>query len=840
MALALGLGAPAAAAPPAARFEREIRPFLEEHCYDCHADGREKGQVAFDTFASVDALLAERELWAKVLTNVRADLMPPSGHPRPTGAQRRRLEAFVKRDVLGISARDPDPGRVTLRRLNRVEYRNTIRDLTGFDLKVEDELPPDDTGFGFDNNGDVLTLSPLLLEKYMQLAETIVAASVPRTARVPAAKALPAEAFRAPDGSSKPKLSFREPADLAQKVAVDPRKGGRYRLEIDAQVGGPFDFDPGRAKLTVALDGEKGVEQELGWTNHKSVRFSFERALEPGDHRVGIVLAPLPSPQVTKTPIELKILAVTLHGPLDEARWVRPPTFDRFFTKDPPQGASEEERRAYAAEALGRFATRAFRRPVDAATIEKLVNVAAAVWGQPGKRLEDGIAEALVPVLSSPRFLYRVEGEAAAAPGGRAARHPFVDEYALASRLSYFLWSTMPDDELFRLAAAGKLRRGLHGQVERMLRDPRAQALVENFTGQWLQTRDVQGIDIAAAMVLARDKGEEKEMLQIQAEIEALQAQPPQKAPEKPTPEQEAERKRRRERFGRFFRPAADLTPELRTSMQQETEQTFAHVVRKNRPVVELLDADYTFLNEKLAKHYDVPGVTGPEMRLVKLPRGSVRGGILTQGSTLVVTSNPTRTSPVKRGLFILDNVLGVPPPPAPADVPPLEEAEKKAGDREPTLREALAVHREKPLCNSCHNRMDPLGLALENFNAMGMWREQERGQKIDAAGKLVTGESFSDIREVKRVLATKHRRDFYRCLTEKLLTYALGRGLSHADVGAVDEIVARLERNGGRFQTLLTAVVDSAPFQRRRARTPIAGMPGPLAPASSAPRSVR
>jgi hypothetical protein len=289
---------------------------------------------------------------------------------------------------------------------------------------------------------------------------------------------------------------------------------------------------------------------------------------------------------------------------------------------------------------------------------------------------------------------------------------------------------------------------------------------------------------------------------------------------EKLTPEQKKELEELRENFRRrFARPTVELDGPLRKAMKQETEMLFAHVLREDRSVLELVDSDYTFLNERLAKHYALTNlnVNGNEMRLVNLPENSPRGGLLTHGSVLVVTSNPTRTSPVKRGLFVLDNVLGLPPPPPPADIPLLEESEKEFKGKDPTLRQVLEIHREKPLCASCHNRMDPLGLALENFNALGMWREKERGQPIDAAGKLMTGESFQDIREVRRVLATKHRQDFYRCLTEKLLTYALGRGLEYYDVETVDQIVARLESENGRFSALLMGVVESAPFQMRR-----------------------
>jgi hypothetical protein len=259
----------------------------------------------------------------------------------------------------------------------------------------------------------------------------------------------------------------------------------------------------------------------------------------------------------------------------------------------------------------------------------------------------------------------------------------------------------------------------------------------------------------------------------------------------------------------------------LRWAMREETQLSFQYVMRENRSVLELVESDYTFLNQRLATHYGITNVVGKEMRRVTLPADSPRGGILTDGSVLVVTSNPTRTSPVKRGLFILDNVLGIPPPPPPANIPPLEASEKAFADHQPTLRETLEIHRGKPLCSSCHNRMDPLGLSLENFNALGMWRENERGVAIDAGGKLITGENFHDIREVKHVLVEHHRLEFYRCLTEKLLTYALGRGLEYYDVDTVDRIVDALDKANGRFSVLLTGVIQSAPFQKTRNPSP-------------------
>jgi hypothetical protein len=327
----------------------------------------------------------------------------------------------------------------------------------------------------------------------------------------------------------------------------------------------------------------------------------------------------------------------------------------------------------------------------------------------------------------------------------------------------------------------------------------------------------VDGIDINAFVVVARDAGDERDMQRRRERFQALNAVPD----EQKTQEQKDELQRLREQGQRRRnnRNNVQLDGELRRALRDETLMKVGHVIRENRSVLELLDADYTFLNERLAKHYALTnlGVTGPEMRRVSLPAGSPRGGVLTDGSVLIVTSNPTRTSPVKRGLFILDNILGVPPPPPPANVPPLEESEKEVAGHQPTLRESLAKHREDALCRSCHNRMDPLGLALENFNALGMWRDQERRQPIDAGGRLITGETFNDVRELKRVLVTKHRQDFYHCLAEKFLTYALGRGVEYYDIETLDQIVARLEKENGKFSALLDGVIQSAPFQKRR-----------------------
>jgi hypothetical protein len=430
----------------------------------------------------------------------------------------------------------------------------------------------------------------------------------------------------------------------------------------------------------------------------------------------------------------------------------------------------------------------------------------------------------------------------------------------------------MPDEELFRLADQGELRKNLGAQLKRMLADSRSNALVENFTGQWLQVRDVEGVQIDSRAVTFRDLDpNSEEFRQLQQFRRRFQQNLPQNnaaqkgardpvangskqandaksaggkdgkqgargketadAKETATAKDAADGKQAgkgkqppRPNFRRrFFGPRVEFDRELRVAMRRETEMLFDHVLRDDRSLLDLIDCDYTFLNERLAQHYGISGVTGREMRLVKLAEDSPRGGVLTNGSVLAVTSNPTRTSPVKRGLFVLDNIIGLPPPPPPASIPDLEDSEKAFKDHEPTLREVLEVHRRDTLCSSCHSRMDPLGLALENFNALGMWREKERGQPIEPSGTLITGEEFKNIRELKQIIRDNHRTDFYRCLTEKLLTYALGRGLEDYDVEAVDRIIARLEKEDGRISALISGIVESAPFQKRRATAHVA-----------------
>ncbi|HVT73330.1 MAG TPA: DUF1592 domain-containing protein [Lacunisphaera sp.] len=839
-----------AADTPLQSFQRDIQPVLEEYCYDCHGDGAKKGGVRLDGFAT-DAAIADHALWLRVMKNVRAGIMPPADEPRPPAADVAKLMGWIKTEAFGLDLRHPDPGRVTVRRLNRVEYRNTVRDLLGVDYDTEKEFPPDDTGQGFDNLADVLTISPMLLERYLDAAQAIVAEAVPTQPRAVAEEALrgrdfatikadaPATLAAAPAAlvaeggeSSAPgpvpaaatgpfkrpvpqvageglELSYYTPAVVAARYAA--KDAGEYQVTINLRALESYvddQFDLNRCRLLFKADGETLFNQEFVREGDKTFEFTFDRTWTKGPHELAFEVQPVGPDRDQKRMLRVRINTVTVRGPLAEKYWVQPKAYARFFPRKVP--GRKAARHAYAAELLRDFATRAYRRPADPATVERLAAMADRIAGQPGGTFEAGVAQAMVAVLASPRFIFREEDVEPLRPG---QAYPEIDEYALASRLSYFLWSSMPDPELFRLAGAHRLRAGLPAQIDRMLRDRKAHEFVRNFTGQWLEARDIGNVQINSFDVYLREHPNPA-IETAQATFRRINQIPE----DQRTPAEKAAFAEARQTFlGVLRAPRPDLNWRLRDAMRRETEMVFARVIDEDRSLVELIESDYTYLNEELAKHYGIPGVTGPEMRLVTLPPGSPRGGVLTQGTVLAVTSNPTRTSPVKRGVFVLDAILGARPPPPPPNIPALEDAASPEKLRQMSLRENLALHASNEMCASCHSRMDPLGLALENFNAMGAWRDSEFNRPIEPAGRLITGEKFSDVRELKHILAHQHRRDFYYCFAQKLLTYALGRSLEYYDTETVDELVAQLEAAGGRPSALLQGIVMSAPFQQRR-----------------------
>jgi hypothetical protein len=642
-------------------------------------------------------------------------------------------------------------------------------------------------------------MSPLLMEKYLTAAQAVVAKAVPVATRVPASQIAGVEDFKYPDGTPTVGKIIRGsglgadgtlaiglpyPKESSVSHVFDVKQAGDYRVVLEQNFRGDFVPNPQHAVITVAVDGKQVSEKEHGWESNHDVDDVYSVHWEPGPHTISTAIKPaatLGKGTTGRGADNLyNIKKVRLEGPLDPTQWVHPANYTRFFTRDEvPSDAAE--RRAYAREIFSAFASKAYRRPAPPESVNQLVEIAEKFYSVPGTSFESGVAQAMVAALASPRFLFRVDRSAPSAASAAAAK---VDDYSLASRLSYFLWSTMPDDELFRLAAAGRLRANLGAQVKRMLADPHSAAFIENFTGQWLQTRLVTTVPLNPREIMAREGVS----------------------------------------VGGGGRGGArggnSVSDVLRNASKQETEKYFEYVLREDRSVDEFLSSDYTFLNETLASAYKISDVKGQDLRKVVLPPGDPHGGILTMGSVLMITSNPTRTSPVKRGKWILENILAAPTPPPPPNVPALEDSKPKDDSHVPTLRETLAIHREDAMCASCHNRMDPPGLALENFNALGKWRDQEYKQKIDPSGQLATGETFTNITELKHILVSNHKLEFYRCLTEKMLTYALGRGLEYYDVPTVDKIVENLDRNHGAFSALLNGVIQSAPFQQQRLLT--------------------
>ena len=819
----LGSIVPAAAATSddaaMAKFEEVVAPILRKRCYECHGDGMKKAGIAFDELTTREHILRDPQLWLKVLRNTRSQIMPPPEEPALTSAEQAALEQWIRTGAFGLDPAKPDPGRVTIRRLNRAEYRNTLRDLIGANFDAEAALPPDDVGYGFDNIGDVMSISPMRMEKFIEAAMTAVQQAVPHDTVVMSTQTLVGGDFVTADGTQNAeKYSYYQARTTSHTFKI--KTAGEYRLMLNTKLDGEATpVDPQRCRVVWKADGKVFMEKEHGWADMEYLTDTFTFKWEPGDHVVTCELTPVfPELKPLRTKMEYRVLFAVFDGPLAKELWAHHPNYHRFYTRDrPPTDAAE--RRAYAREVLARFAARAYRRPVAKETVDQLVELAERSYSLPGTTFEKGIAQAVVAVLASPRFLFHIEQPEPAAPGQTVAR---LDEYSLASRLSYALWSSMPDDELTQLAAKGELRRNFHAQVRRMIADPKATAFSENFAGQWLQSRGVIDVPINSQVVMAGDAPPAPANAPAAATPPPPPPAPPPGAPAAGAPFAAGGPPRGPGPGRGFFRrprpaPGTELTTDIRFAMKQEAEAYFHHIVREDRSVLELLNSNYTFVNEHLAPVYGIADIKGPEMRRVELPPDSARGGVLTMGSVLTVTSNPTRTSPVKRGKWILENILGAPPAPPPPDIPSLEDAKKEGDHKTLSQRELLALHRADPKCASCHARMDPLGIAMESFNAFGRARTHDSGQPIDPSGELASGEKFAGARDLKQSLIEKHRVEFYRTLTEKLLTYTLGRGTEYYDVPTIDAIVERLDRDNGRFSTLLFGVLDSVPFQQRR-----------------------
>jgi hypothetical protein len=733
--------------PPARdkEFDAQVRPLLETYCFACHGPKKQKAKVDFSTARGEGDLARNQPLWLAAVKQLKTRAMPPDDEKKqPTDAERDKLAAWLDAAMDRIDERAPrDPGRVTLRRLNRAEYNNTIRDLVGLDLHPADDFPLDDVSEGFDTLGDVLSLPPLLLDRYVDAANRILESTV--VADGPAAlldKKVEGAAL-ARDGVKDGVLDMALEREISTKISVPA--GGRYEVRIRASQKKAAE---GAAVLVVYVDGVDMALLRVQAEQGRPEVYSGSFALQAGERKLSLRHTPHRAPNKGDVTPETHLFleSYEIAGP------ERSLSHRRIFFVD-------ADDRDSARKILDRFAARAFRRPLAAGESDRILALYDAARKK-GKGFAAGVRQGLWSILVSPHFIFRVERDTSDRDEAGACR---LNDWELASRLSYFLWSTMPDEALIDLAAKGRLRDPavLKEQARRMLADPKARALVDNFAGQWLGLRKLETI------------------------------QPD---------------------HGMF--PSFNET--LRRAMIDEPWMFFERIVRDDRSILDLVDADYTFLNEPLAKHYGIKDVKGDAMRRVEL-KDPNRGGVLTMAGILTLTSHPTRTSAVKRGKWILDEILGAPPPPPPPNVPELNEASKDRPDAKTlSLRQRLELHRADPQCFGCHKRMDVLGLGMENFDPIGRWRENDSGKRIDVAGTLPTGEKFSTPGQLKKILAGC-KEDFARALAEKMFIFALGRATERCDRREIKRVVDSLKRNEYRFSALIEEVVTSYPFRHRR-----------------------
>ena len=756
-----------------------LRAFLARHCAECHDGGRAEGEVVLAWPADDARLLAERRNWETALRRIEAGEMPPHDRPRPSPADAAAFVKAVRQRYDAADLRAPaDPGRVTMRRLNRVEYRNTIRDLVGVDFDPTVDFPSDEIGHGFDTIGDVLTLSPLLLERYLDAAEAVMERAIP-AAPPPVGRRRRASRYTEPASPGVAGLLVAEFRRMSTS-GTEAIELGPIHSPFEWAADGDYEFRtrvyadpdaPQPVRLTILVSGkelpEPSAKEDLdrlsgsvprparilqsfvvtGTSRQTAQELTLRIPPLPGRERMLIAIG---KPAADAPPTTVFVEGMELIGPLD----TQPATQKRLLSCD-PAGSLEERTR----EVLARFLRRAFRRRLETGELDRHAALVERAM-KDGRPWHEAVQFAMQAALCSPKFLFRVESDDS--PDAAGVRP--LDEFQLASRLSYFLWSTMPDDELLDLADRGQLSAGLDGQVRRMLADPRADALVTSFAMQWLQLKRIEFISPDGGLFPAFDNA-------------------------------------------------------LRTAMIRETELFVGSVFREDRSVLELIDADSTFVNAALAKHYGLEqsyrsaGGTGKDFRRVRTA-DRTRGGLLSQAGILTATSNPTRTSPVKRGRWVLEQLLGEPPPPPPPNVPELPENE--GGVATASLRERMEVHRRNAACAGCHARMDAIGFALENYDAVGGFRTKDGGFDIDAGGTFPDGTSFSGPAGLKDVLLLK-KREFCRCLTEKMMTFALGRGLEPSDRSTIERIVDRLEAEDCRASVLVAGIVASDAFRQRR-----------------------
>jgi hypothetical protein len=740
--------------------QHKIIPFLNKHCTDCHGEDSQEGGIAVHKLASVDQFLTERRMWERVYRMIDSGAMPPSDYePMAAPAAREEVATLMHDELYNFDCKLVyNPGRSTVQRLNKAEYNNTIQDLFSVQISPADKFPADDVGDGFDNIGDVLSLPPLLMEKYLSAAEEITDIVIDsRDYSKPRRETVLAEELAASNDSQSHSEGYRILASHGElSHQFDVGAAGEYEIQVKAMADQAGDE---KARFAVKVGDDSIKEFEVA-EHRKGQEFVLKTTLNVGIQKIGVAfLNDFYDANAKKfNDRNLGVASIGLVGPIGGGTPVRHEIHNRIVTTVPGNGKSPLDA---ATGVLRPIMNRAFRRDVGDAEVFRYASLVRRAVDEMGETYEGGLVMALQAVLVAPDFLFRLEQDPY---DGESERR--LDDFEIASRLSYFLWSTMPDDELFQVARRQQLHKPevLRQQVKRMLKHEKAEALVQNFAAQWLNLRNLNNAN-----------------------------------------------------------PNTDIfktfSNELRNDMRRETELLFRTVMQEDRSVEDLLSADFTFVNKRLAEHYGIRGVDSDEFQRVSL-QGTNRAGVLTHASILTLTSNPGRTSPVKRGKWIMENIFGDAPPPPPPNVPELEATAKVSPDL--TLREQLAKHREDPGCAACHKVMDPLGLGLENFDAIGKWRETDEGKKIDASGSLPSGETFDGPIQLIGIVRNQ-REKFFETLSEKMLTYAIGRGTAYYDKCTVDECVHQLESNGNRFSVLVETIVTSDPFLKKTAPEKVA-----------------
>lgn len=723
-------------------YVESIQPLLKQYCADCHWGSDAEADFNLEGLVSLDQLLNGRKKWKKAVVRMVANEMPPEDAEAIPEERHKLILDWIDNLLNSVDCTTIRPGRVTIRRLNATEYKNTVRDLVGIEYDPADDFPGDDVGYGFDNIADVLSLPPILMEKYIQAAEAITTEAIVDPSRPRFVKTILGYKFKGTQGSGNQQTAHYLSTDGTISYRLKVPAAGKYNVTIQAGASQAGDED---AKMTFAVSGK----------NHETFSVSADEE-EPDDYKTTVDLKKglqrlevsfindfyQPNKGLDRN---LFVYEAKLQGPLGGLL----ATHRKLIGARPK---STQQQRAAARKVINRFASKAYRRRATTGELDRLMKLYDASRSD-GEGYELGLRFAFQGVLISPHFLYKIE--APTKPGTTRE----LSDFEVATSLSYFLWSTMPDKELFELATEGKLRQPdvYREQIIRMLKDPRAEAVVENFVAQWLQLGHLE-----------------------------------------------------------HFVPDPDLFPgidiQMRRDMATETKKTIADLIRKNSSILSVFENDYSFINQRLAQHYGIPGIEGEQFRKVDTTKYG-RVGLLTQASILTLTSNPTRTSPVKRGKWIMENLLGEEPPPPDPEAMQLEDQAELKG----TLRQRMEQHRANPSCAVCHKVMDELGFALENYDAVGRWRDTDVTNTIDATGELPDGTTFNGADELQRTVKTKMSEQFVRCLTEKLLIYALGRGLEYFDQCTVDKIISQTQENNYQFSELIIAIASSEPFLKRQ-----------------------